>query len=140
MRAFIIVVLLIVSNIGKANALSCASPILNKEAIESHAVIFEGVLDKSVTLGNIRDTNEKVYVFHVSKYWYGGDGKSTVRILAAPGWAQEEAYLSDRSYMVFGKAHDEEGVYTARPGWCGFDIQPAEVNRKILQEYSEGLL
>lgn len=141
---FTVTNMILISTVKPAYALSCMPAVLDKAAIESHQVIFEGTVTsvKSAGFGHaVKGSKLKKYEFHIDAHWYG-DGYQTgqsVTVFALPGWASDYAYKKDQKAMVFARYNkDLSGkaeALTASPGWCGFDILGTEQNRKVLQDY-----
>lgn len=146
---FTVTHMILISVAKPAHALSCMPLNLNKAAIESHELIFEGVVTdvKSAGLAHkLKGTKLKRYEFKIEKHWYGQNYKAgqNVTIFAPPGWERETAYKQGERVIVFAKLDKEftgnDQALVTHPGWCGFDTYGIDHNRKFLSAYKDGTL
>lgn len=130
-----------------AHALSCAVPTVNKQVLESYAVIFEGrvIARKDSAMFGLKHSHSKPtrYTFKVTKHWRGEMAQAeTIDVVAPPRWAGQVAYKKDKTYVVFANypknkkgEPEKQEFYAANPGWCGLDMNGIDANRGILEKY-----
>ena len=137
----ILVSLLTVLHPVSVYGLSCARPKLDKRAIESAAMIFEGVAGAKRRLNahekllvrnhpirqrGGRIENLRVYRFHVTRGWKGALSRQTINVLFNTTWG--DGFAKGGSYLVvsprnLGKlawaplcGHTTDSVYAAKIG------------------------
>lgn len=101
-----------------AHALSCVEPVMDEQAIESAAAIFEGTV-VAVQSEMSRDNPSKmdvsgVYAFKVTKAWKGVEEGATVEIGRNIYWG--DGFKEGVEYLIVAES-EQNGMLVA--GLCG---------------------